>query len=305
MDTAVSLKSITKRYGTLVAVDDLSLEIEKGEIFGLLGPNGAGKTTTVEMIEGLRKPDSGSVEVYGIDVSKGLNQIREMIGVQLQTTEIENKIRVREAVSLFGGYYRKRLPAEEILDIVNMKDKQDSFAESLSGGQKKRLAVALALVNDPELLILDEPTTGLDPQARINLWEIIERMKRRRKTIILTTHYIEEAERFCSRVGIIDHGKIIAMGTPHDLISQQNLDSAVEFVSPDEVRRETLDSIPDVNEIVQEEGRFTLHTKDSHSVLTELIRMSGELKFGLQSISVRKATLEDVFLELTGRRIRE
>lgn len=304
-DTAVSVRKLTKRYGDLVAVNDISFEIKKGEIFGLLGPNGAGKTTTVEMIEGLRKPDGGSIEVCGLDVSREIRQIREMIGVQLQTTTIDKKIRVREAVDLFGGYYRKKLATDEILDIVDMKDRGKSFVESLSGGQKKRVAVALALVNDPELLVLDEPTTGLDPQARRNLWEIIERMKGGRKTVILTTHYIEEAERFCNKVGIIDHGKIIAMDRPEDLISRQNLDSAIEFVTPDDVEKEMLENIRGVNEVVLQEKRFILYTKDSHSVLAELIRISGEQRFSLENISVRKATLEDVFLELTGRKIRD
>ena len=305
MDTVISVRDLTKKYGDLIAVDNISFEIKRGEIFGLLGPNGAGKTTTVEMIEGLRKPDNGYIKVCGIDISDGINEIKEMIGVQLQTTTIYDKIRVREVIDLFGSYYRKRLPVDNILDIVGLKDKENSFVESLSGGQKKRLAVGLALVNDPEILILDEPTTGLDPQARRNLWNIIERMKGERKTIILTTHYMEEAERFCHRVGIIDYGKIIAMDTPHALIAKQNLDSAVEFTTSDEIDKQLLEGITGVNEVTQEENKFILYAKDFHQVLIELTRISDRRKFNLENITVRKATLEDVFLELTGRRLRE
>ena len=204
MDTVVEVKGLTKRYGDLVAVGEVSFEIEKGEIFGLLGPNGAGKTTTVEMIEGLRKPDSGTIKVCGIDVAKGMDKVKEIIGVQLQTTTIYDKIRVGEVIALFGSYYQKSLPTDEILGEVSLNDKKDSFVEALSGGQNQRLAMALALVNDPEILFLDEPTTGLDPQARRNVWDIIERLKGRGKTIILTTHYMEEVERLCHRVGIIE-----------------------------------------------------------------------------------------------------
>jgi ABC-2 type transport system ATP-binding protein len=197
MDALVEVKGLTKRYGDLVAVDEVSFGLKRGEIFGLLGPNGAGKTTTVEMIEGLRKPDSGTIKVCGIDVAKGMDKVNEIIGVQLQATTMYDKIRVGEAIDLFGGYYRKSLPTDEILGEVSLNDKKGSFVEALSGGQNQRLAVALALVNDPEILFLDEPTTGLDPQARRNIWDIIERLGGRRKTIILTTHYMEEAERLC------------------------------------------------------------------------------------------------------------
>jgi len=305
MDIVVEVKDLTKRYNGLVAVNEVSFEIEKGEIFGLLGPNGAGKTTTVEMIESLRKPDSGSIKVCGIDASKGIDKVKELIGVQLQTTTIYDKIRVAEAIDLFGGYYQKSLPTNEILDEVSLNDKRDSFVQGLSHGQKQRLAMALALVNDPEVLFLDEPTTGLDPQARRNVWDIIERLKGRGKTIILTTHYMEEAERLCHRAGIMDYGKIIALDTPKNLIAKQNLDSAVEFTTSNGVAREIFQKLPKVSKVTQDGSRFILHTKEASSVLTELTRLSEVNGLNLESISVRKATLEDVFLELTGRKLRE
>jgi ABC-2 type transport system ATP-binding protein len=305
MDTVVEVRGLTKRYGDLVAVNEISFEIEKGEIFGLLGPNGAGKTTTVEMIEGLRKPDSGSIKVCGIDTSKGIDKVKEFIGVQLQTTTIYDKIRVGEAIDLFGGYYQKSLPSDEILDEMSLNDKRDSFVQGLSGGQKQRLAMALALVNDPEILFLDEPTTGLDPQARRNVWDIIERLKGKGKSIILTTHYMEEAERLCHRVGIMDYGRIIALDTPRDLIAKQNLESAVEFVTSNGAAKEVLPRIPNVSKLTHDGNRFILHTKEASRVLVELTRLSEENGLNLENISVRKATLEDVFLELTGRKLRE
>jgi len=305
MNAVVEVKNLTKRYDNLRAVDNVSFDIGKGEIFGLLGPNGAGKTTTVEMIEGLRKPDSGLIEVGGIDISDGIDRVKEIIGVQLQTTTIYDKIRVGEAIDLFGSYYRRSLPTEEILGEVSLNDKKNSFVEALSGGQKQRLAMALALVNDPEVLFLDEPTTGLDPQARRNVWDIIERLRGRGKTIILTTHYMEEAERLCDRVGVMDYGRIIALDTPGNLIAQQNLESAVEFTTSNGVDKEFFHKLPKVSKVTQNGDRFILHTREASSVLAQLTQLSGENGLNLESISVRKATLEDVFLELTGRQLRE
>lgn len=305
MDTVVEVRNLTKRYDNLVAVNDVSFNIEKGEIFGLLGPNGAGKTTTVEMIEGLRKPDGGAIQVCGIEVSKRLDSVKEIIGVQLQSTTIYDKLRVGEAIDIFGGYYKRSLPTTEILDKVSLSDKRGSFVEALSGGQKQRLAFALAMVNDPEILFLDEPTTGLDPQARRNVWDIIERLKERGKTIVLTTHYMEEAERLCDRVGIMDLGRIIALDTPKDLIAKQNLESAVELVTHDGSAGEILQKLPQVNKITYEGNTFIVHTREASSVLIELVRMSEGNGLNLENISVRKATLEDVFLELTGRKLRE
>ncbi len=305
MDTVVEVKNLTKRYGDLVAVNELSFDIEKGEIFGLLGPNGAGKTTTVEMIEGLRKLDGGTIKVCGIDVSKGTDRVKEIIGVQLQSTTIYDKIKVKEAVDLFGGYYQKSIPTDQILEDVSIADKQGSFVGTLSGGQKQRVALALALVNDPEVVFLDEPTTGLDPQARRNVWAIIESLKGGGKTIILTTHYMEEAERLCDRVGIIDHGKIIALDTPRGLIMNADIESAVEFTYRGEDTEAIFANIAGVIKVTREDNRYILHTKESSSVLRELTRLADEKKLQLEGISVRQGTLEDVFLLLTGRKLRE
>jgi ABC-2 type transport system ATP-binding protein len=304
MDTVVEVKNLVKRYGDLTAVNDISFSVEKGEVFGFLGPNGAGKTTTVEMIEGLRKPDGGTITVCGHDAQKERYRIKEIIGVQLQSTTVYDKIRIGEAIDLFGGYYQKTLPTAETLDMVSLNDKRNSFVQTLSGGQKQRVAMALALVNDPEVLFLDEPTTGLDPQARRNVWDIIEGLEGRGKTIILTTHYMEEAERLCGRVGIIDHGKIIALDTTKDLIAKQNLESAIEFTTSKGVSKELFEKLHGVSKVTQDGDGFILQTKESSKVLAELTRLSEENGFNLENISVRKATLEDVFLALTGRKLR-
>jgi ABC-2 type transport system ATP-binding protein len=305
MSTVVEVKGLTKKYGDVIAVNDVSFEIEEGEIFGLLGPNGAGKTTTVELIEGLRKSDSGFIKVCGIDVSDGIDKAKELIGVQLQTTTLYDKIRIGEAIDLFGGYYQKSLPATQILDELSLSDKEGSFVDVLSGGQRQRLALALALVNDPEILFLDEPTTGLDPQARRNVWDIVERLRERGKTIILTTHYMEEAERLCDRIGIMDQGKIIALDAPRDLIAKQNLESAIELITSNGVSKEFFHKLPNVSNVTQDGDRFILHTKETSPVLTQLTHLSESGDLDMKSISVRKATLEDVFLELTGKKLRE
>jgi len=306
MDIVVKVDNLTKKYGDLIAVNGISFSIEKGEIFGLLGPNGAGKTTTVEMIEGLRKPDNGTIKVCGIDAQKNSENIKELIGAQLQSTTIYDQIRVKEVIDLFGSYYKKSIPSSKILEEVSLTDKKNAFYRTLSGGQKQRVAMALALVNDPEVLFLDEPTTGLDPQARRNVWAIITDLRKRGKTIILTTHYMEEAEQLCQRVGIIDHGKIIALDTPTNLITNSGLESAIEFScfpeSADKIKQK-FKGAGKVSELG--DNRFILNTKESSKTLKELTRFSDDNNINLENISVRKATLEDVFLLLTGRSLRE
>ena len=306
MSIVVKVNNLTKRYGDLTAVDGISFSIEKGEIFGLLGPNGAGKTTTVEMMEGLRKPDNGSIEICGIDALKRPEKIKEIIGAQLQSTTIYDQIRVREVIDLFGKYYKKSLKSAKLLEEVSLIDKENAFYRTLSGGQKQRVAMALALVNDPEVLFLDEPTTGLDPQARRNVWSIISNLKKRGKTIILTTHYMEEAEQLCQRVGIIDHGKIIAIDTTSNLIANAGLESAIEFSSSKEDAEKIIQELSEKGKITKQgNDRYILSTKESSRALTELTRFSDENSINLENISVRKATLEDVFLLLTGRGLRE
>jgi ABC-2 type transport system ATP-binding protein len=306
MDIIVKVDNLTKRYGDLVAVNGISFSIKKGEIFGLLGPNGAGKTTTVEMIEGLRKPDSGSIEVCGIDTQKNPENIKELIGAQLQSTTIYDQIRVKEVIDLFGSYYKKSIPTNEILEEVSLTDKKNAFYRTLSGGQKQRVAMGLALVNDPEVLFLDEPTTGLDPQARRNVWAVISNLRKRGKTIILTTHYMEEAEQLCQRVGIIDHGKIIALDTPSNLIAKSGLESAIEFGCLPEGTEKIKQKFKKTGKISElGDNKYILNTRESSKTLKELTRFSDDNNINLDNISVRKATLEDVFLLLTGRSLRE
>ncbi|MFO7928865.1 MAG: ABC transporter ATP-binding protein [Candidatus Humimicrobiaceae bacterium] len=306
MGAIVEVKNLSKHYGSLAAVDGISFDIGKGEIFGLLGPNGAGKTTTVEIIEGLRKADGGSVFVCGMDALREPGRIKEIIGVQLQSTSMYDRIRVKEAIDLFGSYYRKAIPSPKILDLVSLNEKKNAYYISLSGGQKQRVAIALALVNDPEVLFLDEPTTGLDPQARRNVWEIIENLKKKGKTIILTTHYMEEAEKLCDRVGIIDRGKIIAADTPDNLISNAGLDSWVEFKASEEDFKVIASSLKGINKSLRDEsGKYIVYTKNSSALLKDLVRFTGGNDISIDHISTRKASLEDVFLKMTGRKLRE
>jgi ABC-2 type transport system ATP-binding protein len=305
MDSIIRVENLTKRYGEVAAVNGVTFAVEKGEVFGILGPNGAGKTTTVEMIEGLRKPDGGRISVCGIDARKQPGRIKEIIGVQLQATSIYDNIRVREAVDLFGGYYRKAAPAGRILEEVSLTDKKDSTVSSLSGGQKQRLCVGLALVNDPEVIFLDEPTTGLDPQARHNIWSIVERLRERGKTIVMTTHYMEEAEQLCDRIAIVDRGKIIAMETPDNLINNAGLGTSIEFTTSPALNGLSA-KIPGIRKVNNGgSNKYVLNTKAVSLVLKDLTNLCYENHIDLENISVKKATLEDVFLAITGRKLRE
>ncbi|MBU4292573.1 MAG: ABC transporter ATP-binding protein [Actinobacteria bacterium] len=306
MSVDIEVKNLTKKYGTLTAVDNISFSIKNGEIFGLLGPNGAGKTTTVEMIEGLRKPDGGTISITGIDALARPEKIKEIIGVQLQSTSIYNKIRVKEAIDLFGSYYKKSIPSDKILDIVSLNDKKNAYYATLSGGQKQRLALALALVNDPQVLFLDEPTTGLDPQARRNVWGIIENLKKESKTIILTTHYMEEAEKLCSRVAIIDMGKIIATDTPENLIISSGLESSIEFECDEFDFEKLFNGLSSVGKVVKlDNGRCAIYAKNNAATLKELTDFTTENNINIKNINTKSATLEDVFLSMTGRKLRE
>jgi ABC-2 type transport system ATP-binding protein len=306
MENILEIKDLTKRYGDLVAVNKISFSIEKGEIFGLLGPNGAGKTTTVEMIEGLRKPDSGQIKICGIDALAEPEKIKGLIGAQLQSTTIYDQVSIKEVVDLFGSYYDNSVPTQELLELVSLTEKKDAYYRTLSGGQKQRVAMALALVNDPAVLFLDEPTTGLDPQARRNVWGIITDLRDRGKTIILTTHYMEEAEKLCKRVGIIDQGNIIALDKPAALIAVTGLDSTIEF-SSDDIRAEDVfkDIFDSGTSFERDDNRYIISSKDSSGVLKKLTQAADGNNIEIENISVRKATLEDVFLKLTGKKLRE
>jgi ABC-2 type transport system ATP-binding protein len=302
---ALRLRGVRKTYPGVVAVAGLDLDVQRGEVFGLLGPNGAGKTTTLEMIEGLTEPDAGEIQVLGLDWKRHGRAIRSRIGVQLQSTSLFNKITPREALELYGSYYPRRRSAEELLELVQLKDKADAYHVTLSGGQMQRLALALALVNDPELVFLDEPTTGLDPQARRGLWDVVRRMKAEGRTVILTTHYMDEAEVLCDRLAIMDRGQLLTEGTPMGLIQSLAIPSVVEL---------TFDGTPpaprgfgaQLGLTVSSRGDFwEIPTQDPKALLPRLLEAAESSAVPYKQIHVRRATLEDVFLHLTGRSLRD
>jgi ABC-2 type transport system ATP-binding protein len=305
MRNIIEVNNLEKKYGDVNAVNGVSFNVEQGEVFGILGPNGAGKTTTVEMIEGLRKPNAGSIKVCNIDALKEPQRIKEVIGVQLQATSLYDNIRVKEALDLFGSYYQKSIPSEQIMEEVSLTEKKNSQVSKLSGGQKQRLSVGLALVNDPEVIFLDEPTTGLDPQARHNIWSIVEKLRERGKTVVMTTHYMEEAEQLCRRLAIIDQGKIIAMDTPENLINRAGLATSIEFTTSKELDG-LANNFPGIRKVNHGSARkYSVTTKTVAMILKDLTNLCYDNHIELENISVRQATLEDVFLAMTGRKLRE
>jgi len=301
----ISVQGLTKRYGQLTAVDGISFEVYPGETFGMLGPNGAGKTTTLEMIEGLREPDSGRISFKGLDAIKERRLLKENIGVQLQSQALWTELTVEETLKLFASLFRKRVPVEALLDRFSLKDKRNARVKGLSGGQRQRLSVATALVNDPDLVFLDEPTTGLDPQARHGFWDLIRDMQREGKTVIVTTHYMEEAETLCDRVAIMDHGHIIALDTPRRLVSNLASESTIEFGLPEDIDPAFLSHLPAVRDVRSEDGALLLFTNDAPTTLNALVRLADDRTIPIRSLNVRSATLEDVFINLTGRRLRD
>ncbi len=307
---AVQVQGLVKRYGHIVAVDGLSFEVAEGEIFGLLGPNGAGKTTTVECIEGLRIPDAGRIRVLGHEPLLEPFVVKERIGVQLQATALPSHIRACEALELFGSFYRRHRPAKELLAWAGLSEVSNRLYQNLSGGQKQRLALALTLVNDPQLVILDEPTAGLDAHSRRQLHELIGRLKAEGKTVLLTTHYIEEAERLCDRVAIMDRGKLIALDTPQNLIAQSGEASRIEIVTDRPLTVTVLERLPAVTDVSAQVGAdgngfARLWTKDLSKTLTELMTMLHRQRVTLMHLFVIRPTLEDVFVRLTGRSVDE
>ena len=301
---AVEVADLVKTYGPLRAVDGVSFRVEPGEIFGMLGPNGAGKSTTVEMIEGLRPADGGRIEVLGIDVRKHPRRVKERIGVQLQSTAFFKQLTPKQILHLFGSFYPRALPPEQLIAAVNLEEKADNVSSQLSGGQLQRLAIAAALVNDPAIIFLDEPTTGLDPQARRSLWDVISRLRNEGKTILLTTHYLEEAEQLCDRLVIIDHGKVIAEGTPAGLIHEHYERTALEFAGDPKLDQPTLESLPGVDHFEEKNGQVRLSSDNVTASTTALMELCKTRGVELRGLSIHTATLEDVFLKLTGRRIR-
>jgi ABC-2 type transport system ATP-binding protein len=302
---AILVENLGKSYGQNRAVDDISFHVERGEIFGMLGPNGAGKTTTTEILEGLRDPDSGRAEVLGLDIRKQAGDVKEKMGVALQSTTLYPNLTAWELLDLFGSFFQKSVAPDPLLERLGLQDKRNARVQTLSGGQQHRLAVALALINDPEIVFLDEPTTGLDPQARRSLWDVISEMKKAGKTVFLTTHYMEEAERLCDRIAIMDHGKILALDTPHGLVASQFPERAIQFGAPEGMAAEQFADLPGVIRAVSEESDIVLYSETVQRTLAALLERAEAGGTPLGDIHLRRATLEDVFLKLTGRRIRE
>ena len=293
---AVTVQYLVKKYGHLVAVNDVSLSINEGEIFGIIGPNGAGKTTTVECISGLRAPDSGSISVYGLSPQKDRNKIREFVGVQLQESALPPRIRVREAVRLFASFYSNPLDPDQLLESLGITQIVNSSFKNLSGGQKQRVSVALALVGNPKLAILDELTTGLDPEARREIWSLIERMRERGVTVILVTHFMDEAERLCDRLALIDHGTVIKLGTPEGIAAIAG-GSRVRFVPSQPVDDKTLRAIPGVNEIERKAGYVTV--TGTGDLAGSLINALAALGVRVSDVEARSGNLDDAFIKLT------
>jgi ABC-2 type transport system ATP-binding protein len=299
------VRGLVKRYAEITAVDGIDFEVRAGEVFGLLGPNGAGKTTTVEILEGLRAPDAGEAIVLGIDVAKDAEPLKPRIGVSLQTASMYPKLTVVEIIDLFRSFYATTRPTDELIDMLELGERRNARTKELSGGQRQRLAVALALVNDPELVFLDEPTTGLDPAARRSLWDLIRGLKAAGRSVLLTTHYMEEAEVLCDRLAIMDHGRILEMGTVDQLISKRFKERAVRFDRIEGVDDETLEKLAAVTSVKHDDDAILLYSSDVAATVGGLLALTEARGVEPQDLGIRRATLEDVFLELTGRALRD
>jgi ABC-2 type transport system ATP-binding protein len=311
---ALYIRGLKKHFADVRAVDGIDLEVASGECFGLLGPNGAGKTTTIEICEGLTAPEEGTVELLGLNWRTGANELRQRIGIQLQETQFPEKLTVEEVLRLFRSFFRHGMSVDEAIRTSQLEEKRRARVGGLSGGQKQRLAMATALVGDPELLFLDEPTTGLDPQARRHLWDLVEELKRAGRTIILTTHYMEEAERLCDRVAIMDHGKVIALGTPKELIATVGGEDIVEFAvgqSPSAAQASSpsvpavLAAIPGVQSHRVDNGLHQLSVSELHTAVPRIFAALEAQGLHLSEFRTHSATLEDVFVQLTGRNLRD
>ena len=302
---AIEISNLKKSYGPIKAVDGISFYVKKGQVFTLLGPNGAGKTTTIEILEGLKEADSGQINFFGDKVDKIGQKEKEDIGVLLQRNNYIEKIKVKEMFRMFSSFYKRTLPIDEIFQKVALEDKADAFVENLSGGQQQRLSIGLALINDPRIIYLDEPTTGLDPQARRNLWELIEDLKADGKTIFLTTHYMEEAERLSDYVYIMDQGRIIADGSPEELINNLGQENVIDFAR-NGLKATEVDVLKEIYpDLKTNEDNISVYVKDLASALSALISWAEKADFKLDDLKIRRPNLEDVFIELTGKGLRD
>ena len=305
MHLVIQVSGVRKTYGTTVAVDEVSFEVNDGEIFGLIGPNGAGKTTTMECIEGVRTPDRGTISVLGLDPFRHVYELQERIGVQLQQAQLQKRIKVWEAVGLWASLYRKKaIDGEHLLEQLGLADKRDAWFMNLSGGQKQRLFIALALINDPEVVFLDELTTGLDPQSRRAIWDLVRGIRERGKTVFLTTHLMEEAERLCDRVAIIEHGRIIDIDSPERLVDRHCPERTVVLATDHPIAEERFRAIPGVEAVIRTDLRFTIRGRGD-DLVTEVIHCLSENRIRVTDFRTILPNLEDVFLKLTGHSIRE
>lgn len=304
--TIIKVEKLRKVYGKNVAVDDISFEVHKGEIFGMVGPNGAGKTTTIECIESLRHPDGGKISVLGLNpqIQSDGYTLRERIGIQLQEATLYDRIKVWEAMDLYAALYHKSIDLDSLIGTLGLTDKRNSYVGKLSGGQKQRLFIALALINDPELVFLDELTTGLDPQARRVMWKLVREIRNQGKTVFLTTHYMEEAEQLCNRVAIIDRGCIIALDTPENLIRNLAVDSRIIFMVKEPSIMEHLKKIKGVKLVEQSDERIIVYGK-GEELVGEVVNVLTKNKVYFRNLRTEQPTLDDVFLNLTGREIRD
>jgi ABC-2 type transport system ATP-binding protein len=302
----IAVHDLRKRYGEVEAIKGIGFQVEEGEVFGLLGPNGAGKTSTVEILEGLRPRSGGDAAVLGFDPDRQKQRLKDRIGVCLQATNLPGKMRVQEALELFASFYTRSVNSEQLLKRLQLLEKRNAFYDTLSGGQKQRLALALALVNDPQLLFLDEPTTGLDPQIRLEIHGLISEMKAERRTVVLTTHYIEEAERLCDRVAIMDEGRIVAMGTPRELQQKSKSQSLIQVICGQPLDG-SLPQWPDAVERVLSPDRrqISVYSNRPARTLFEVMKWLDQQGVQLEDVHLKKPTLEDVFVELTGKHLRD